>query len=143
MGLQDRIMSDLALATTSPNAEHLVSADLERWGYPHWIFQRSVTRAYRGRVVESLRPAFPRYVLIPFEQCWNVVRDVWRVLGIICFGEEVARVREKDVDCLIERCVRGNVLPPEPVLLPFVQGERVHVGGVGLGWVAGRWSGAL
>jgi transcription antitermination factor NusG len=125
-------MPDWALATTPPNAERLVSIDLARWGYSHWIFQRSTTRAYRGRVVENLRPAFPRYVLVPFEQCWNVLHDVWRVLGIVCFGEEVARVRERDVDKLIKRCARGNVLPSEPVLLPFAQGERVHVGGVGL-----------
>ena len=32
------------------------------------------------------------YVLVPFEQCWEVLQAVWRVLGIVCFGETVARV---------------------------------------------------
>lgn len=129
-------MPDWALATTSPNAEHLVSKDLVRCGYDHWIFQRSVTRARRGQVVQSLLPAFPRYVLIPFEQCWNVLHDVWRVLGLVCFGEEVARVRERDVDHLIERCGGGCVLPQVAVPELFARGEKIHVGGYGL--VAGH-----
>jgi transcription antitermination factor NusG len=125
-------MTDWALATTPPNAEHLVSADLRDRGYPHWLFKRRSTRVWHGRIVLSMPAAFPRYVMIPIELCWEIMRDVWRVLGIVCFGENVARVREREVQQLVERCGGGDVLPAEVVPEPFLHGERVHVGGTGL-----------
>ena len=125
-------MVDWALATTPPNAEHLVSADLRRYGYEHWLFKRRTTRVWHGRVVIGMPAAFPRYVMVPWELCWDIVRDVWRVLGIVVFGEEVARVRGGEVEALVERCGGGDVLPPEIVPEPYARGERVHVGGTGL-----------
>ena len=134
--LTEYSMSDWALATTPPNAEHLVSADLLRSGYDHWLFKRSVTRVHQGQVVQVFLPAFPRYILIPFEQCWQVLHDVWRVLGVVCFGDDVARVREYEIARLVERCNGGDVLPREIIPEPFARGERVHVGGYGL--ISGR-----
>jgi transcription antitermination factor NusG len=125
-------MSDWALATTPPNAEHLVSADLLRFGYEHWLFKRKTTRVWHGRIILSMPAAFPRYVLVPFEQCWEILQTVWRVLGIVCFGEDVARVREREVDALVERCGGCDVLPKELVPEPYTPGECVHVGGTGL-----------
>jgi len=125
-------MSDWALATTPPNAEHLVSADLARLNYSHLFFKRRTTRVWHGRIVLSMPPAFPRYVMVPLEQCWDILRDVWRVMGIVCFGETVARVRGREVEALVERCGGGDVLPPDVVPEPYARGERVHVGGTGL-----------
>jgi transcription antitermination factor NusG len=125
-------MTDWALATTPPNAEHLVSADLNRLGYDHWLFKRRSTRVWHGRIVLSMPAAFPRYVLVRLEQCWEVLQEVWRVLGIVCFGETVAKVSGREVDQLVARCGGGSVLPAEVVPEPYVQGERVHVGGTGL-----------
>ena len=125
-------MSDWAIATTPPNAEHLVSADLLRLGYDHWLFKRRSTRVWHGRIVVGMPAAFPRYVMVPLELAWEILRDVWRVLGIVCFGETVARVREREVEALVERCGGGDVLPVEAVPEPYVYGERVHVGGTGL-----------
>jgi len=125
-------MPDWALATTPPNAEHLVSADLDRFGYPHWMFKRSVSRAYQGQIVSTYRPAFPRYIMVPFEQCWNILSDVWRIVSIVCFGEAIARVQSNEIDRLIERCGGSDVLPPEIIPELFARGERVHIGGYGL-----------
>lgn len=124
--------TDWALATTPPNAEHLVSADLLRLGYDHKLFKRRSTRVWHGRVVIGMPPAFPRYIMVPLEQCWEILRDVWRVMGIVCFGEEVARVRSGVVQQLVERCGGSDVLPQEVVPEPYAYGERVHVGGTGL-----------
>jgi transcription antitermination factor NusG len=124
--------SDWALAITPPNAEHLVSADLLRLGYNHKLFKRRSTRVWHGRIVIGMPPAFPRYVMVPLEQCWEILRDVWRVMGIVCFGEDVARVRGREVQQLIDRCGGGDVLPAEVVPEPYTHGERVHVGGTGL-----------
>lgn len=126
------VLLDWALATTPPNAEHLVSADLLRLNYPHWLFKRRSTRVWHGRIVVGMPPAFPRYVMVPFELCWEILRDVWRVMGIVCFGEDVARVRGREVEALVARCGGGDVLPAEVVPEPYAHGERVHVGGTGL-----------
>ena len=90
------------------------------------------TRVWHGRIVVGMPAAFPRYVMVPLELAWEILRDVWRVLGIVCFGETVARVREREVEALVERCGGGDVLPVEAVPEPYVYGERVHVGGTGL-----------
>ena len=125
-------MSDWALATTPPNAEHLVSADLTRFGYEHLLFKRRATRVRQGRIILAMPPAFPRYIMIPFGECWDVLRNVWRVLGIVCFGEEIARVHQREVDALVARCGGGDVLPALPIVEPYAHGERVHIGGLGL-----------
>lgn len=125
-------MPDWALATTPPNAEHLVARDLLRSGYDHWMFKRSVTRAHHGRIVDAMIPVFPRYIFIPFEQCWQVLHDVWRIVSVVCFGEDVARVPARDVDHLVERCGGGDVIPPDAIPEPYARGERVYVGGYGL-----------
>lgn len=127
-------MVDWALATTPANAEHLVCSDLERLKYQHLFFKRRSTRVHCGRVVVGLPPAFPRYIMVPFGQCWDVLHDVWRVLGIVCFGDEVAKVREREVDLLVERCGGGDVLPAELVERqePYRVGDLVRVGGYGL-----------
>ena len=125
-------MSDWAIATTPPNAEHLVSADLLRFGYDHWLFKRRSTRVWHGQIVLSMPPAFPRYVMVPFEKCWEILHQVWRVVGLVCFGEQIARVRACEVQALIARCGGTDVLPRELVPEPYLYGERVHVGGAGL-----------
>ena len=123
---------DWALALSSPNAEHLLARDLRDAGYEHHFFKRMVSRAWHGKIVDFVRPAFPRYVFVAFENCYEVAREVWRVLGIVCFGEEVARVKGDEVERLVERCNGGDVLPPEELPEPFMCGATVHLGGVGI-----------
>jgi transcription antitermination factor NusG len=118
--------------SSKKNAEHLVGADLDRFGYTYHLFKRSISRAWHGQIVSTFRPAFPRYIMVPFELCWEVLHDVWRIISIVCFGEEVARVREREVEMLVARCGGSDVLPPELVPELYARGERVHIGGVGL-----------
>ena len=124
-------MSDWALVTTPPNAEHFMTADLYRCGYQYRIFKRKITQAHQGRVIHLLRPAFPRYVFVPFEQCWNILRDIWRIVGIVAFGDQVARVRGHEVDALITRCSGGNILP-QSYPQTLASGDHVIIGGEGL-----------
>lgn len=131
-------MVDWSLAVTAPNAERLVSDDLARLSYPHIFFKRRSTAVQRGRVVDCFPPAFPRYIFVTAAQCWDVVRDVGKVLGLVTFGEEIGVVPERVVDQLLRRCGGGDVLPPEPLAEPFRRGDRVVVGGCGP--VAGHWA---
>jgi len=122
-----------ALAVTAPNAENLVCRELSvRHGVPFHFFLQNKRLVQRGRVVERAVPAFPGYVLVPFEAAWGVVRDCWRVINLVHFREgAVSQVPQSVVDDLLGRCVGDHVLPAVEVPEPFKIGERVHVGGAG------------
>lgn len=123
---------DWSLAVTAPNAERLACADLARLSYEHIFFKRRSSAVVRGRVVDATRPAFPGYIFVSAEQCWDVLRDVGKVLGLVSFGEAVGIVPARVVDLLVDRCGGGDLLPPEPEPEPFRRGDRVVVGGYGL-----------
>lgn len=124
-------MVDWSLAITAPNAERIVAADLSRLHYPHIWFKRQASAVVRGRVVQLVRPAFPRYVFVTTDQCWEVLRDVGKVLGLLSFGEELAVIRQNIVDQLIHRCNGTDLFPPEVIPEPFKRGDRVVIGGYG------------
>jgi transcriptional antiterminator RfaH len=126
-----RALVDWTLAVTHPNSEHLVSEDLRRLSYDHICFKRRASAVYRGRVVERILPAFPRYIFIHTELCWDVLRDATKVLGLVMFGERIGVVPQPVVDNLIDRCGGSDVLPPEAIPEPFQRGDRVIVGGYG------------
>lgn len=122
-------MTDWALAVVGPNAENAASRELVRYSYPHIWFKKRTQRVWRGRVCEVLQPAFPRYLWVPFETAWDVLRDVSRVLALVSFGEGLERVPGHVVEQLIARCGGGDVLPPEAVPARFRQGDRVLIKG--------------
>src|SRR5262245_28330566 len=124
-------MVDWSLAVTAPNAEHIVCDDLRRLSYEHIFFKRRSTMVNRGRLINCYLPAFPRYIFVVAEQCWDVLRDVGKILGLVTFGERIGIVPERVVDQLVRRCDGGDVLPLEPVVEPFRRGDRVMVGGYG------------
>lgn len=124
-------MADWNLAVTHPNAEGLVVKDLKRLSYDHICFRRRASAVHRGRVIERILPAFPRYIFINPIQCWDVLRDATRVLGLVMFGGEIGVVPGREVDKLIERCGGTHMLPPEAIPEPFQRGDRVVVGGYG------------
>jgi transcription antitermination factor NusG len=121
-----------ALAVTAPNVEHLVCKELRnRLRIPYHFFQQNKRIVRPGRVVDALVPAFPRYVLVPFEAAWDVARRIWRVIDLVHFGERVAPVSQVVVDHLIIRCQGDHILPAVAVPEPFKLGDCVHVGGYG------------
>jgi transcription antitermination factor NusG len=124
-------MADWSLAVTAPNAERIVAHDLARLSYDHLWFKRRYSALVRGRIIEQTRPAFPRYVFVLADQCWDVLRDVGKVLGVLSFGEEIALIRQPIIDQLIDRCNGTDVFPPEIVPEPFRRGDRVIIGGYG------------
>jgi hypothetical protein len=60
----------------------------------HRVFWINRTRAIKGRIVNRLIPALPRYIVAPVNECWDVLQACTRLIGVICFGHEVARVAE-------------------------------------------------
>ena len=124
-------MADWSLAVTAPNAERIVSSDLSRLSYDHIWFKRRCSAVVRGRIIEQIRPAFPRYVFIQSHQSWDILRDVVKVLGIVAFGEQLALIHQPVIDQLIVRCDGSDVFPPEEIPEPFHRGDRVFIGGYG------------
>jgi transcription antitermination factor NusG len=124
-------LADWTLAVTAVNAERLVSDDLARLSYDHIMFKRRASAVHRGRVVERILPAFPRYIFVPTKQCWDVLRDASKVLGLVMFGGEIGVVPGRVVDELLARCGGTDVLPPEAIPEPFQRGDRVIVSGYG------------
>ena len=62
-----------AMVVTAPNSEHIVSRELrDRHGIPHHYFKRMTTRVHRGRVIDKLLPAFPRYIFVPPEHGYQL-----------------------------------------------------------------------
>lgn len=120
-----------ALATTIPNTERIVCVELKRLNIPHIWFQHRRRIVQRGRVVSRLVSAFPRYVFVPVESAWEVVRLVWRVIGLVIFGSELAVVPQREIDRLKGLGGGSDILPTPAVPEPFRTGERVHVGGYG------------
>jgi Transcription antiterminator len=124
-------MTDWSLAVTAPNAEHIVSRDLSRLSYDHVWFKRRCSAVVRGRIIEQIRPAFPRYVFVPVEQCWDVLRDVGKVLGLVSFGEQLALIHQSVIEQLRHRCNGSDVFPPDLIPEPFHRGDRVVIAGYG------------
>jgi transcription antitermination factor NusG len=124
-------MPDWSLAITAVNSERLVADELRRRGHPCLWFKRRVQTARRGQLVERILPAFPRYVFIYSDQCWDVLHHVGRVVGLVVVGDEIGRVSGEVVDQLVDRCGGGDVLPPEAIPEPFSKGAKVIVGGFG------------
>ena len=54
----------VSLAITAPQAEFRVARALEQRAIPHRIFKIRKQLAFRGRPVERILPAFPRYIFL-------------------------------------------------------------------------------
>lgn len=124
-------MADWSLAITAVNSEGLVARELQRRGFPYIYFKRRTFAARRGQLVERILPAFPRYVFVDAAQCWDVLRHVGRVIGLVIVGDEVGKVSGEVIERLVDRCDGGDVLPPVPIPEPFQKGDRVVIGGYG------------
>jgi transcription antitermination factor NusG len=119
-----------ALATTKPNAERSVEKALERRGLIFHVFRYRSRIIKRGKIVHVLRPVFPRYVFVPFRSAWTVRHEVEDVLGLVCFGSDVARVPEEVVDGLV-KAGTNDVLEVEDAIgfeaSTYRSGDRVVV----------------
>src|SRR4029077_5313627 len=108
-----------ALATTIPNTERRVCADLKRLKIQHIWFQQRRRIVHHGKVVSRYTSAFPRYIFVPVEHAWTVMHQIWRVLGLVIFGGELAVVPQREIDRLRKLGGGSDLLPIPPQLEPF------------------------
>jgi transcription antitermination factor NusG len=117
------------LATAVPNAELIVAARLLRHGFENFVPKLRAQRVYRGRHVETLRAAFPRYLFVAVAPGrWPALLAIEGVTGYVRDADHgPVRVASNIVDGLIARADAAGVLPEEPKRCPFARGERVLV----------------
>lgn len=128
------------LATTRPNAEARVSSKFVDLGVPHHLFRVRKRVAIRGRVVDTLVPAFPRYLFVAVEAETGepiYIPDLEFVdgfAGFVRFGDAQPEiVPDGEVARLIADS-HGDVLAFEP-RSRFHAGDRVRIGGCRAGAV--------
>lgn len=119
------------LIRSKPASEAVATAHLERQGFTVYFPRLAVPVRRRGRVVQSIRPLFPRYLFLGVEPDSQSLGPVAHTRGVSCFvkfGPVVAAVPLSVVDEL-RRCA-----DPESGLHPlrvarFFAGARVRVVG--------------
>lgn len=120
-------MLDWALATTYPNTEHRAAKALADRDLPFRFFKRRTLIAHRGILRERLVPAFPSYIFVPFRFCWDVVREIKDVIGVVMFENgSPAKVRQSVIDQLSSLCA-DDVLVEPPTKARFNAGDEVTV----------------
>jgi transcription antitermination factor NusG len=71
------------------------------------------------------------YIFVPVEQAWSVFHELWRVLGVVAFGGELAVVPQREIDRLRKLGGGSDLLPAPAQPEPFKRGTLVHVSGYG------------
>jgi transcription antitermination factor NusG len=117
-----------------PNAEGAVSALLSARAIEHHVFRIKRNVIKRGRVVDVLPPAFPRYIFIQNQDCSRVRNEITDVVGLVRFGDNFPEEMTEDVvDGLRARCYQdSDILTVDvPDSTRFKLGDWVDVIGVG------------
>ena len=79
------------LAVTAPNAEFRVADAFAQLAFPHFLFRTRERIVQRGRVVDRIVVAFPRYIfvfVIDFAMYRIMVETVRGVIGFVRDGDE-------------------------------------------------------
>lgn len=116
-----------ALVTTQPNCERKVGEELTDRKMPFHFFKRKTLSAHRGCLVEKIIPAFPRYMFVPFEKCFDVVREVAGATGVVCFNNRPSLIDQSVVDEIRSRCVGDILIEEESSSKKFKFGDEVIV----------------
>lgn len=94
------------LIMSKPRQENLAKDNLVRQGYEVYLPMISLTRRRRGRYVDVVEPAFPRYLLIRLDQDtdnWAPIRSTYGVSGMVYFGFQAAHLPDTLVESLQKR----------------------------------------
>lgn len=120
---------DWNLAVTYPGWERRVGESLAEQELMHRIFKVKRRDVRRGRVIERLLPAFPRYVFVAAQQAWDLVLGTKGIRGFILDVDKPATVPARVLDKLTARCEDGGDVfvehAPEPVR--FHCGEKLLI----------------
>lgn len=115
---------------TAPNLESRTTVIFTRLKYEHHLFCHRIRSVIRGRVIERLRPAFPRYIFVKIvaDVMWREVMDIGggRFVRSYEYGLPVI-VPQHEIDDLVQRQQDGVL--PNPLLSRFQFGDQVRIVG--------------
>lgn len=117
-----------ALVMTAPHTERSVSKRLLETGIEHLLVKRRKMRIWRGRKLERLVAAFPRYIFVKVHDTWEAIRNIIGVVDFVRIGLKPADISEEVINGLRSRLDRDGVLPVEEKSR-FQFGERIVIRG--------------
>lgn len=121
------------LAVTPPNRELALARALTDFEFPNHVFKVRTRRVHRGRLIDRIRPAFPRYLFLDPRNAWNIIRGRFASLDFVRDGNYIANVPEQAVTSLVKIADADGVLPtPEKISTKFHLGDRVRINGASL-----------
>jgi hypothetical protein len=120
-----------ALAISPTNRELSIARSLTRWNFPNLVFKIRNRIVRRGRLVDHVRPAFPRYIFCDPLDKYHQMRARF---GIVDFvrddGERIATVPDHALKSLRDIADDEDVLPsPNKPSARFKLGDRVMIRG--------------
>lgn len=116
------------LAVTQPNREQTARVSLRRVGLPFHLFRYRIRQVSQGRVIQLLKPAWPRYVFIDTD--WRDLRELPGMFGYVQFGGYPVDLTKGFIDNLVSKCLKDEIpdLLPLPEEAPkFSFGDRVRI----------------
>ena len=116
------------LIMSKPNQERLANENLLRQGYEVYMPMISTTRRRRGRYMDVVEPAFPRYLFIRLDQDtdnWSPIRSTYGVGGMVYFGFIPAQIPDELVETLKQRETEEGVL--EFSVPELKEGDKVRI----------------
>ena len=116
------------LIMSKPRQETLANENLLRQGYEVYTPMISITRRRRGRYVDVIEPAFPRYLFIRLDQDtdnWAPIRSTYGVSGMVYFGFTPAQIPDELVEILRCRETEEGVL--EFTAPELKEGDKVRI----------------
>ena len=126
-----------SIAVTLPGQERHVSEYFERNGFAYHWFRERFRIVRKGRVVESIRPLFSRYIFVRAQGRFELLRERARIIGFVQFGHNpVAEVADRTVEEILLVTGPTGIAPVTEVTKAiFKRGQLVSVvGGPFLGY---------
>jgi hypothetical protein len=118
-----------ALALCQPNRELAIARSLTRHHFPNHVFKIRNRCVVRGRVLDRLRPAFPRYVFLDPRNAFHALRTRFGIFDFVRGdGGHIAEVPDLALTSLRKIADVDDVIPaPERQSGRFRFGDRVIV----------------
>lgn len=105
------------LAQLKPNCANIADKNLKRQGFKTFLPTEVETRERSGKFVTAMRPLFPGYIFVAFDEArgfWRTVNSTYGITRLVSFGKEPTAVPLDVVSQLMLRCdSEGKLLPPK------------------------------
>lgn len=121
-----------SLGITAPNREFVVARALDKWGFRHHVFKIKRRIVHRGIAADRLFPAFPSYVFLITDGCWEPLRAVFGIIEFVRAGDRVAVLPSSIMNSLLKVAGPEDVLPIAEPAARFRLGDRVLIRGMSL-----------